>query len=66
MGRYSERELHDMYDEMLDEIYGLINICGYEYDASLALKNIDEVAYRCGFNDYVDAQGYYDEEDEEE
>lgn len=44
----------DVYDEMLDECYGDIEICGYSYSASLALYRVDETAYRCGRNDYFD------------
>ena len=40
------------YDEMLDECYEMVNICGYEYYPSYALKNLDSVAYDCGLNDY--------------
>lgn len=40
------------YDEMLDEIYGEIEICGIEYSASVALYRVDEIAYRVGMNDY--------------
>lgn len=45
----------DAYDEMLDESYGDIEICGYSYSASLALFRVDEVAYCCGRNDYYDS-----------
>jgi len=40
------------YEEMLDDVYGEVEVCGYSYDVSLALKRIDEVAYRCGLSDY--------------
>lgn len=45
----------DYYDEMLDEVYGTIDICGYEYSASYALEQIDPIAYRCGMSDYADS-----------
>ena len=45
----------DAYDEMLDEAYGDIEICGYSYSASMALACVDEVAYNCGHNDYYDS-----------
>ena len=45
----------DVYDEMLDECYEPINICGCEYSPSVALYRVDEVAYRCGRNDYYDS-----------
>jgi hypothetical protein len=45
-------ELEQAYNEMLDEVYGTVNIAGYEYDTSKALKEIDPIAYRVGMNDY--------------
>lgn len=43
-----------IYDDMLDDCYGDINICGIDYPASIALYRVDEIAYRCGMNDYID------------
>jgi len=40
------------YDEMLDEV----GIDTSIYSASMILKNIDEIAYRCGFDDYNDEE----------
>lgn len=40
------------YADMLDELYSTVSICGYEYSASHALKEIDPTAYRCGMIDY--------------
>lgn len=45
-------ELEQAYNEMLDDVYGTVNIAGYEYDTSKALKEIDPIAYRVGMNDY--------------
>ena len=49
----SDHELDSMYREMLDEIYGPVSIAGYEYETSQALADVDPVAYRCGFSDYI-------------
>lgn len=48
-------EAESCYDDMLDDCYGDVTICGISYSASLALKRTDNIAYRCGFDDYVDA-----------
>lgn len=40
--------------EMLDEIYGTVSICGYEYDASYAYQRLDPTGFRCGMLDYYD------------
>lgn len=48
-------ELYEQYDEMLDEVYGEVQIGGYSYYTSNVLKNVDPIAYEEGFNDYVDS-----------
>ena len=45
-------ELEEMYNDMLDDVYGTVNIAGYEYSTSQALKAIDPIAYSVGMNDY--------------
>ena len=42
----------DEYDEMLDEIYGDVEICGMSYSSSQALKELDPIAYCCAKNDF--------------
>lgn len=44
------------YDDMLDDTYGEIDICGMKYQSSRALKELDPTAYRCGMNDYNDSE----------
>ena len=48
----SEREAYERYDDMLDD-GGDTLICGHFYQTSYCLKEIDEIAYRCGFSDYT-------------
>lgn len=50
----SEAADTDQYDEMLDE-QGEIGVAGMSYATSQVLKAVDPVAYRCGFNDWVDS-----------
>jgi len=52
----NEQDKIDEYDELIDDITGLIKIGSLEYTASHVLKNIDEIAYNCGYNDYFDEQ----------
>ena len=47
-------ELHERYDEDLDDVWGEARIAGMDYQTSSTLKEIDEVAYRTGFNDWLD------------
>lgn len=58
-----EHELVTMFDEMLDECYGMVKICGLEYDSSHIFRNTDPIAYRVSFLDWVDAEGYTEDED---
>lgn len=48
-----EVEISDeQYDEMLDDIYGEVQIAGMSYSTSYALKELDPTAYRCGKSDF--------------
>jgi septal ring factor EnvC (AmiA/AmiB activator) len=51
----SEYVSYNQYDAMLDQCYEEIAICGLKYSPSVALNNVDEVAYNERFNDYVDS-----------
>ncbi len=54
------KDYEQMYDDFLDEIYGEINV-GVTLSASKVLSECDPIAYRCGFNDWLDAEGLTDE-----
>lgn len=47
-----ETSSEDDFDHFLDEVFGDCKIAGYEYSTSYALKEVDETAYRCEFNDW--------------
>ena len=49
-------ELETRYDEMLDEIYGTVSVAGYEYDTSQVLREVDPIAHRVGFSDWLDSE----------
>ena len=58
MVRYlNEYDAEEMYDEWLDSM-GEVEVCGLTYLASRVLQAVDPVAYRCGFNDFLDAEGF--------
>ena len=46
---------YSQYADMLDDVYGEIEICGYIYSAGVALKRIDPIAYDEGFRNYCDS-----------
>ena len=45
---------YDTYDESLDS-EGTVTVCGMEFYPSRILEELDPVAYRCGYNDWVDS-----------
>ena len=51
----SEQMASEMYEEMLDDCEGPVELCGMTYSASHVLREVDPTAFRCGFNDYVDS-----------
>jgi len=49
----TEDEAISLYDEMIDE-GGPIVVQGINFVPSIALRRLDPIAYREGFNQYVD------------
>ncbi len=39
------------YEQMLNEVYGTVNICGMTFDQGTVLKELDPTAFRCGLSD---------------
>ncbi len=51
---FDDDELHEQYDNMLDECH---EQCSYvSASPSDLIKEHDPVAYRCGFNDWLDGE----------
>lgn len=48
----NEIDIDEHYDDMLDDSFGDINICGCDYSASIALFRVDEITYNVGKYDY--------------
>ena len=53
---FTESELEDTFADGLNDCYGPVSVCGYEYDAGRVLREVDPVAFREGFLDWLDAQ----------
>lgn len=62
------------FENMLRDVYGdSVSVCGMDMDPIRVLKEMDETAYRCGVNDYIDScemtevegETYHDSELEE-
>lgn len=47
-------DLTDDYDNMLDECYGTVEVCGMTFDSRRILQELDPTAYHCGFIDFID------------
>lgn len=41
--------------DVLDEIYGDVEVCGFSYSSGSILQDQDPVAFRCGRGDYESA-----------
>jgi hypothetical protein len=55
MPKLQDYQLEDLYKEMLDECYPMVKVAGMEYETSRALYELDPIAYRVGFNDWLDS-----------
>ena len=51
----SEYVTENQYDDMLDECHDMVTIGHLSYYPSTVLKEVDPIAYRCGYNDYADS-----------
>lgn len=65
----------EAFDEFLDETFGVVNVAGLEYNTSEVFREVDPVAYRSAFLDWIDSlededilsiAGEEEEEDENE
>lgn len=46
-----------LYDEFLNDTLDMVNVCGYLHEPARALRELDPIAYRCGFLDWTDSEG---------
>jgi hypothetical protein len=51
----SEYDAYMRYDQMLDEVYPEVTLGYSSFLASTVLKELDPIAYRVGFSEYVDS-----------
>ena len=51
----NEELMKEMYDDMLDECYPMVEIGGMHYLPSVALQRLDPIAYKVGMADYESA-----------
>lgn len=49
----TEYDLEEMYSDMLDDCYGVVEVAGITYNTSRVLKDTDPIAYQEGMSDYA-------------
>lgn len=52
--RVFEHDLMEEYEEMLNDSFDTVHVCGYNYNPGHALRILDEVVFREGFKEYID------------
>jgi len=56
--KISERELRQRYRDDLDGIYGEIKLGELTFFPSKVIEELDPTAFRCGFADWTDSEGW--------
>jgi len=56
-----ETQLECAYEEMLDEVYGEVVVCGHTFRSAHVLKELSPITYRCEFLDWLDAENEWEE-----
>lgn len=52
----TDYDLHQMFEEFIDDVYGDVRIFGLDYPTSYVLERVDGPAYREGFNNWLDGE----------
>jgi hypothetical protein len=52
----TDSESYARYDDTLNECYPTVNICGYDYAAARAFKEVDPIAYQTEYNNWLDSE----------
>ena len=54
MAKLQDYELEELYKDFIDETTEPVKIWGMEYSPSQVLQDVDPIAFRVGFNDWLD------------
>jgi hypothetical protein len=57
---YSERELCERFNDMLNDCYEPIRFGDLSYSPADVLKSVDKIAWREAFNNWLDSEGIVD------
>lgn len=71
---FSDDTLEDIFEDHLNDTYGTVYVCGMEMRPGSLLREVDSIAFRESFNDWIDsevqagtyAEGSAPDEDEDE
>lgn len=47
-------DMGDEYREFLTDLYGMVSVCGHEYEAGAVLAEMDPTAFRCEMLEWID------------
>ena len=61
MNTHSEYDLNKSFSEYLDEVHPLIEVFGYKFEASRALRKLDPIAYREMYLNWLDVNNFEEE-----
>lgn len=54
--RLDKIDIEERYREMLRDVYGDVDVCGMKMSACAILEEMDNTAFRCGLNDWLDGE----------
>lgn len=49
---YFYHEIEDMFEDLLNESYETVKICGFDYEQGSALRQLDPIAFGCEVSNY--------------
>ena len=52
----AEGELEEEFSDQLDDCWEPVSVCGFLFDAGRALRELDPIAFRESFLDWINAQ----------
>lgn len=52
----TDDEMEDYFQDFLDDLYGIVDIAGYSFGTGRVLREMDYVAFREEFNNWLDSE----------
>jgi hypothetical protein len=54
MPKLEDYQLEELYKDLINDVEPMVKIFGMEYEPARVLQEIDPIAFRVGFNDWLD------------